>query len=163
MQDVRRHVDVKLVNKWEGRYGAQALIAKPNFHSYSIFEENLVAIQLTRTEIKMRMPIYVGFSILDISKTCLYRFHYDYMRENIGEDFYELCYTDTDSLIYLIREKNIYEIMKRDIHEFDTSTYPQPNRFNIPCANKAIPGLMKDENNGSIFTEVFIIIYHLSN
>ena len=53
---------VKLVTKWNGRYGAEALISKPNFHSSDIFDENLVAVQLLRSEICMRKPIYIGLS-----------------------------------------------------------------------------------------------------
>ena len=81
MENERKRVDVKLVNKWTGRYGADVLIAKPNFHSRSIFDENLVAIQLARTEISIRKPIYDGLSVLDISKTLIYDFHYSYMRQ----------------------------------------------------------------------------------
>ena len=60
MENKCKHVDVKLVNKWTGRYGAEALIAKPNFHSCTIFEENLVAAQMLRSKILIRKPIYVG-------------------------------------------------------------------------------------------------------
>ncbi|XP_043479909.1 uncharacterized protein LOC122509742 [Leptopilina heterotoma] len=61
MENVRKHVDVKLVTKWGGRYGAEAVISKPNFHSRSIFSENLVAIELRKTEILINKPIYIGF------------------------------------------------------------------------------------------------------
>ncbi|XP_077262596.1 uncharacterized protein LOC143897664 [Temnothorax americanus] len=77
MENVRDHVDVRLVTRWDGRYGAEALIAKPNFHSRSVFSENLVAIELRRLEVKLNKPIYVGMSILEISKTRLYEFHYE--------------------------------------------------------------------------------------
>ena len=60
MENVRKHTDVKVVSQWGGRYGAEALIAKPNFHSCSIFKENLVAVQLTRTEVYLKKMIYVG-------------------------------------------------------------------------------------------------------
>ncbi|XP_076637176.1 uncharacterized protein LOC143349652 [Colletes latitarsis] len=59
MENVRNYVDVKLVTKWEGRYGAEALIAKPNFHSRSVFSENLVAIKLRKLPVKFNKPIYV--------------------------------------------------------------------------------------------------------
>ena len=49
MENERKRVDVKMVRKWEGRYGAEALIAKPNFHSRAVFREDVVAIQLSRT------------------------------------------------------------------------------------------------------------------
>ncbi|XP_036143348.1 uncharacterized protein LOC118645749 [Monomorium pharaonis] len=79
MENVRNHVDVKLLTKWDGRYGAEAMIAKPNFHSKSVFSENLIAIELRNLEVKFNKPIYVGMCILDISKICLYEFHHEYM------------------------------------------------------------------------------------
>ena len=100
IESERKRVDVKLVNKWEGRYGAEALISKPNFHSCSIFDENLVGIQLNRTSIMIKKPIYVGLAVLKISKTCLYRFHYDFMKKQLG-DKCKLMYTDTGKLICL--------------------------------------------------------------
>ena len=68
MENERKRVGVKLVNKWKGRYGAKAFIARSNFHSSDIFDENLVAVQLLRTEICIRKPIYIGLSVLDLSK-----------------------------------------------------------------------------------------------
>lgn len=152
MENERKRVDVKLVNRWKGRYGAETLIARPNFHSRSIFSEDLVAIQLARTEIVIRKPIYVGLCVLDISKTLIYDFHYGYMRKRIG-DKCKVLYTDTDSLIYEIKDLNIYEIMKQDIDKFDTSDYPEENEFGMPCKNKKVIGLMKDECNGHIMSE----------
>ena len=60
MENVRIHVDVKLLTKWDGRYGAEAMIAKPNFHSRSVFAENLIAVELRKLEVKFNKPIYVG-------------------------------------------------------------------------------------------------------
>jgi len=79
MENMRNHIDVKLLTKWDGQYGAEALIAKPNFHSQSVFSENLVAVELRKKEVKFNKPIYVGMCIFDLSKICLYEFYYEYM------------------------------------------------------------------------------------
>ncbi|KYN29139.1 hypothetical protein ALC57_01430 [Trachymyrmex cornetzi] len=152
MENVRNHVDVKLLTKWNGRYGAEAMIAKPNFHSRSVFAENLIAVELRKLEVKFNKPIYVGMCILDISKVCLYEFHHEYMSP-MFQDKCKIMYTDTDSLIYRIECDDAYETVKRDIARFDTSDYPADNAYGMPLANKKVPGLMKDENNGMIMTE----------
>ncbi|XP_026826253.1 uncharacterized protein LOC113562126 [Ooceraea biroi] len=152
MENVRNHMDVKLVTKWNGRYGAEALIAKPNFHSRSVFSENLVAIELRKLQVKFNKPIYVGMCILDIYKTCLYEFHHEYMVPLYREKC-KIMYTDMDSLIYHIECDDVYEQMKHDVARFDTSDYEVDNAYGMPLANKKVPGLMKDENNGTIMTE----------
>lgn len=154
MENIRKHRVVKLVTRWEGRYGAKNLIASPNFHNRTIFNDNLVAIELTKNNHVFNKPIYVGMVILDISKVCLYSFHYSYMLKKCTENNQvKLLYTDTDSLIYQLKNIDPYQdIIKKDIHKFDTSDYAQDNSYNIPLANKKIPGLMKDELNGKIMT-----------
>ncbi|XP_018338849.1 PREDICTED: uncharacterized protein LOC108746526 [Trachymyrmex septentrionalis] len=154
MENVRNHADVKLLTKWDERYGAEAMIAKPNFLSRSVFAENLIAVELRKLEVKFNKPIYVGMCILDISKVCLYEFHHEYMLP-LFHDKCKIMYTDTDSLIYSYRVEceDVYKTMKRDIARFDTSDYPTDNAYDVPLANKKVPGLMKDENNGAIMTE----------
>ena len=152
MENVRKRVDVKLSTKWAGRYGVEAQISSPLFHSISIFDENLVAIQLKKVEVLLDKPIYVGLSVLDISKTLIYDFHYSYMKKMYKENC-KLLYTDTDSLIYAVECDDFYADMKTNLSKFDTSDYPSENIFNMPHANKKIVGLMKDECNGQILTE----------
>jgi len=135
------------------RYGAESYIAKPNFHSRTIFAPNLVGIQLNKTEVVLNKPMYVGFSVLDISKTCLYRFHYDVMPKLVGDDKFSLLYTDTDSLIYSIETDDIYRKIKANIEHFDTSDFPKPNPYDMPRVNKKVVGLMKDECSGEPMTE----------
>lgn len=81
-------------------------------------------------------------SILDISKVCLYDFHYDFMFKKIGSGVCILIYGDTDSLFYLIKDLDPYEdIIKKYPEKFDTSDYPKDNRWGITLANPKVPGL----------------------
>ena len=77
MENVRNHVDVKLITKWDGWYGTETMIAKSNFHSRSVFVENFIAVEMRKLEVKFNKPIYVSMCILDVSKVCLYEFHHD--------------------------------------------------------------------------------------
>ena len=91
----------------------------------------------------MKKPIYLGQAILDLSKTILYEFHYDYMKPKFKD--LKLCYMDTDSLIYNIKPEDFYaDIMDNVPARFDTSGYC-PNRPLPIGLNKKVIGLMKDE------------------
>lgn len=149
MENIRKRKDVKLVIHWNGRYGAKSLIAKPNFHSSTILDDDMVIIELNQTKGYFNRPIYVGFAILDLLKTYIYEFHYNYVKKTFN-DCSKLLYTDTDSLIYEFTVSDIYESIKQDYHRFDTSDYPIDNVYGIPLLNKKVLGLMKDECGGKI-------------
>lgn len=102
MENVRNRLDIKLRNHWDGRHGAGNLIAKPNFKKVTIFDENLIAIELNKTEVKLCKPIATGMAILDISKTLMYDFHYNKMLSVYSTADCTILYTDTDSFIYKI-------------------------------------------------------------
>ena len=100
----------------------------------------------------MNKPIYLGLSILAISKTLMYEFWYDYMKPKYNNDV-KLCYMDTDSFIMNIKTNDFYKDIANDIeNRFDTSNY-EVNRPLPTGKNKKIIGLMKDELGGKIITE----------
>ena len=150
MENIRNRVDVRLVND---RKAAEKLAGRPNFKHLTIFDENLVAIHMKQTKLVFDKPVYCGMSILDISKTLMYDFHYGYMRKKYG-DKAELLFTDTDSLMYEIETEDFFEDIKMDVEsKFDTSDFPEDHPSGIPRCNKKVIGMMKDEAVGRIIEE----------
>ena len=111
-----------------------------------------MAIEMKKTKVKMNQPIYLGMSILDISKTLMYEFWYDYIKPKY-QDKAKLCYMDTDSFVIQIETKDFYEDIANDVEEwFDTSNYD--NNRPLPVGkNKEVIGLFKDELGGKIMIE----------
>ena len=103
----------------------------------------------------MNKPVYLGMSILDISKTLMYKFWYDYIKPKYG-DRAKLCYTDTDSFIIYIKTEDFFEDISNDVEKwFDTSNYDEKDERLLPIGkNKRIPGIFKDELGGKIMVEV---------
>ena len=111
---------------------------------------------MNKTRVKMNKPIYLGLSILDISKILMSEFCYDYMKPKYGNDV-KLCYMDTDSFIMNIKTEDFYKDIANDIEKrFDTSNY-EVNRPLPAGKNKKVIGLMKDELEGKIITELFTL------
>lgn len=149
MENIRNRVDIRLatkdkqVDKW---------IAQPNFKSRTIFTEQLSAVHMSKTRLLFNKAIYVGMSILDVSKVLMYNFHYNVMKVRYGKNL-KLLYTDTDSLTYSVQTDDLYNDIKEMLHYFDTSDYPDPNRYDIPQVNKKVIGKFKDELNGRVMYE----------
>ena len=111
-----------------------------------------MAIEMKKTKVKMNKPIYLGMSILDISKTLMYEFWYDYIKPKY-QDKAKLCYMDTDSLVIHIKTEYFYEDIVNDVEEwFDTSNYDNDRPLPI-CKNIKGIGLFKDELGGKIMKE----------
>ena len=145
MENVRNRVNVKLVTNEKA---LNKLVKKSNFRSVNIFHENLIAVHMEKTTVKLNKPIQIGMSILDLSKTLMYRFHYDYVKPKWG-DKASLLFTDTDSLCYEIRTDDFYEDIKNDVDEwFDTSNYEKDHPL-FNNKNKKQVGFMKDECGGN--------------
>ena len=116
-----------------------------------LIAENLSIIEMKKVKVKMNKPIYLGLSILEISKIIMYEFWYDYVKKKYG-DMVKLCYVDTDSLIMNIKIKDIYKDIAQDVEErFYTSNY-DVDRPLPKGKNKKVIGLMKDGLGGGIIT-----------
>ena len=151
MENIRNRVNVKLVNN---REKARKLIAKPNFRHCKIFSENLISVHMKKTSLVMNKPVYLGACILDLSKTIMYEFHYNYIKPMYG-DKAKLLFTDTDSLMYEIETEDFYKDISGDVkNRFDTSDYPDNHPSGIPTGcNKKVLGMFKDEAMGKSIKE----------
>ena len=152
MENIRNRVNVKLVNTQER---LKKLVAKPNLKSPpKIFSENLVSVHLKKTSLLMNKPVYLGMCILDLSKTIMYDFHYNYIKPKYGVKA-KLLFTDTDSLMYEVETEDFYKDISEDVKDrFDTSDYPENHPSGIPTGiNKKVLGMFKDEAAGKIIKE----------
>ena len=148
MENIRNRKDIKLVTS---KQQALKLIAKPNFKNRTIFTENLISVHMGKTKLVFNKPVYVGMCILDVSKTLMYNFHYNYIKPKYGEKAL-LLMTDTDSLCYEIETEDFYKDIAGDVEsKFDTSAYPKDHPSGIKTGvNKKVIGMMKDECSGKI-------------
>ena len=126
--------------------------SKFNFKSFKIFNPNLAAVTLRRTEFTWSKPLIIGATILDLSKMFMFRFHYKIMKENFA---CKLLYSDTDSLTYAIMTEDLYADLKNNptlSKEFDFSNYPKESSLYNPTNKKKVLKF-KDELAGSVMTE----------
>ena len=146
MGNVRKHRDIKLVTANKKR---SKLVSEPNYHTINLISEDFSIIEMKKTKVKMNKPIYLGLSILEISKILMYEFWYDYMKPKYDNNV-KLC---TDSFIMNIKTNDFYKDIANDVEiRFDTSNY-EVNRLLPVGKNKKVIGLMKDELGGKIITE----------
>jgi hypothetical protein len=143
LENVRNRIDVKLKTTPES---IQKLINKPTFKGATQFGNNLTAVHMSKTEIKFDKPIMIGFSVLELSKHLMYDFHYNKIKAKYQNNA-TLLMTDTDSLVYSIKTKDLYADFLQTPDEFDFSEYPK-NHPNYSEKNKKVIGKMKDETNG---------------
>ena len=127
-------------------------ISRVDFVDRTIFDEELVAIHLRRTEVVFDRPMIVGFSILDLSKVHMYEFHFDRILKQYSRQNVKVLYMDTDSFVYEIRTDDIYADMLKNLELYDTSDFP----IGHPCrsmANRKVMGTFKDETSGRPIAE----------
>ena len=151
MENNRNRVDIKLLND---REDAKKLSVKPNFNHWNIFSEDLISVHMKKTKLLFDKPVYLRMCILDLSKTLMYDFHHNYIRQKYG-DKAKLLFTDTDSLMYEIETEDFYKDISKDVKDrFDTSDYPTNHPSGIPSGfNKKVLGMFKDEAAGKVIDE----------
>ena len=124
------------------------LAARPTYISSKIFtDKNHIAVHRTKTVLSLNRPSYVGMCILDLSKTLMYDFHYNYIEKKYSEKA-RLLFTDTDSLCYEIEAEDIYKDFYADKDKFDNSDYPASHPYNFNNNNNKVTGKVKDETAG---------------
>ena len=134
MENVRLRCSIEIANGSDEKR-IECLIATPNYKSGYIFENsNLASMRMGKTKVMMNKPIYLGASILDLSKTLMYDFHYDYVKPKYG-DKPELLFRDTDSLCYEIEMMDFFRDIAPDVETmFDTSNFSKNHPSGIPTA-----------------------------
>ena len=143
IENMRKRVDIKLVNNINQ---LEKLASKPNLKTFKIFNENLVAVEMRKIKTLLNKPIYLGFSILDISKSFMYEFFYNHIKV-IYKDSVKLLFSDTDSFCLYVKTPDIYEDMKKNGDLYDFSNYHVSHKCYDDTNLKKI-GLFKDECNG---------------
>ena len=141
MENFRKQRDIKLVKQKKEETQktknkqTNYLLTEPNYHTTKFFSENVLAMEMKKTQILLNKPVYLGLSILELSKIRMYQFWYDYVKPKYGEKA-NLCYMDTDSFIVYIKIDDIYKDTAEDLEtNFDTSNY-ELNRPLLKGKNK---------------------------
>lgn len=151
MENIRNRINMTLVTSEQA---ALKEFSKPNFDRCTIFDENLIAVHKKKTNIYFNKPIYLGQSILDLSKTHMYNFHYNDIKRKYDNKA-QLLFTDTDSLCYEIETHDFYKDILPDINaKYDTSGFVDNHPSGIKTGiNKKVIGMFKDEAGGKIILE----------
>ena len=151
MQNDRKHRDIKLVTTKAKR---NKLASEPNYHSTKCISKHLLVMKMKKIEVKINKPIYLGQAVLDLSKTLMFEFWYDYLKPMYGEKI-RLCYTDTDSFVMHIKTDDFYKDINSDVDKwFDTSNYDKSDNRPLEIGKKKkVLGKFKDELSGKIMNK----------
>ena len=148
MENLRKRINARLVNNEKDflKY-----TSRPTHITHKIFDKNYAAIHEIKPVLILNKPIYVGFTVLDLSKWKMYDFHYNFIKKNFDA---ELLFTDTDSLAYEIKSEDVYEKILKNKDLFDLSNYLKNSKIFDPVNEKVI-GKMQDVSEGKINDEFF--------
>jgi hypothetical protein len=143
MENVRNRRKVELVSD---PAKLKKLLAKSQYKQFVIVNDEAVLVDRIRAKVTLNKPIYVGFTVLDVSKLLMFDFHYNVVVKRYGEDA-RLLFTDTDLLCYHLFTNNMYRDMLDCRNLLDTSSYPRDHPL-YSSENMKVIGKMKDECNG---------------
>ena len=146
MENVRKRISSKIVKNEE--YFLKH-ISKPTFISKKIFDKNYAAIHEIKPILALNKPIYVGFTVPELSKWLMYDFYQNFTKKHFDA---KLLFTDTGSLTYEIKSEDVYEEFFKHKHLFDLSNFPKDSKFFDPVNEKVIDK-MKDMSEGKIIDE----------
>ena len=151
VQNDRKHRDTKLVTT---EYKRNKLASESNYHSAKCISKHLLVVEIKKTEVKINKPIYLGQAVLDLSKTLMFEFWYDYLKP-MCDDRIRLYYTDTDSFIMHIKTYGFYKHISADVDKwFDTSNFNKNDNRPLDIGkNKKVLGKFKYEIDGKIMTK----------
>ena len=146
MENMQKRISVRFINNAKDflKY-----TNRPTYITHNIFGKNYAAIHEIKPVLILNRLIYVGFTVLELSKWLMYDFHHNFIKKNFNA---ELLFTDTESLVYEIKSENIYEEFFKQKDLFDFSNYSKDSEF-FDDANKKIIGKTNDEFGGVIATE----------
>ena len=146
MENLRKRINVRIVSN---KKDFLKYTSRPTYIAHKMFDEDYATIHEIKPVLMLNKPIYVGFTVLELSKWLMYDFHYNFIKKNFSA---ELLFTDTDSLTYEIKSENIYEDFYKQKNLFDYSNYSKDSKF-FDESNKKVIGKMKDEFGGIIIDE----------
>ena len=146
IENLRKTIGVEVVNN-DTDYLKH--VSTPTLISTKIFDKNYAAIHEIKPVLTLNKPIYVGFTVLELSKWLMYDFHYNFIKKHFDA---ELLFTDTDSLMYEIKSEDVYEEFFKHKHLFDFSDYPKDSKFFDPT-NKTVIDKMKVVSEGKLINE----------
>ena len=146
MENLQKRIIVRLVNNAKDflKY-----TSRPTYITLKIFNKNCTTIHEIKPVLMLNKPIYVGFTVLDLSKWKIYDFHCNFVKKKFDTD---LLFTDMDSLTYRIISKDAYEEFFKWRDLFDFSNYSKDSKL-FDVTNKKVIGKMKDEFGGVIVDE----------
>ena len=146
MEHLRKRINVGLVNNEKDflKY-----TTRPTYITHKVFDKSYAAIHEIKPVLTLNKPIYVGFTVLELSKWLMYEFHYNFIRKHFDA---ELLFTDTNSLTYEIKSDDVYEEFFERKHLLDFTNFSKDSKF-YDSQNEMVVGKTKDEDKGILINK----------